>query len=269
MPVTFPAHQAVVLPLKLWRPSRFDATALCVGAAAPDLGYTVLRTASHSWLGALVYALPLTLLICAVLRRGAATGIAANLPDLGPLRIRSYGVLPCRRPGWVVTLVSASMGVASHIVLDSFTHSGGFGAQLVGFDRGLTLPWWGETTIAGVLQHTGHVVLSAATLVMLAVVGRRRLLERWYGGTPVAAARRVRPAPRQRVVFWATTAAVTAALVATAGAIGRSAVFAALLGGVLGALLAGSLRAAGGGWGRDSEQLDEPIQFGGGRVDVG
>jgi hypothetical protein len=249
VPVTFPAHQAVVLPLKLWRPSRFDATALCIGAAAPDLGYTVLRTQSHSWLGALLYALPLTLVASAVLRRGAAIGIAANLPDLGPFRLRSYGVLPMRRPGWLVTLVSAWIGVASHIVLDSFTHSQGWGAQQLGFDRVVPLPVRGDASIAGMLQYSGHVVLSLATLAMLLVIGRRRLLERWYGADVVASARRRRPSGAQRMAFWAIVGATTAAVIAAAGSVGRSAVFAGLLGGLVGSLLAGSLRAAGGAWG--------------------
>lgn len=269
MPVTFPAHQAVVLPLKLWRPSSVDATALCVGAAAPDLGYTVLRMGSHSWLGALLYALPLTLVVCLVLRRGAATGIAANLPDLGPFRLRSYGVLPLRRPGWLVTLTSASIGVVSHIVLDAFTHADRWGARWAGFDRVVHLPAVGETTIAGILQYSGHVLLSAATLVLLAVVGHRRLLERWYGHRPVAAARRRGLVLRQRLAFWSTTVAVTVATVLAAGSVGRSAVFAGLLGGVIGLLLAGSWTVAGGGRVRSIEQLDEAVELGGGRVHVG
>lgn len=269
MPVTFPAHQAVVLPLKLWRPARFDATAMCIGAAAPDLGYTVLRVYSHSWLGALVYALPLTLVVCAVLRRGAAAGIAANLPDLGPFRLRSYGVLPFRRPGWLVTLVSASIGVASHIVLDAFTHSHRWGAQWAGLDRVVTLPVRGDATIAGILQHSGHVLFSATTIVILLVVGHRRLLDRWYGAGAVVSARRRRPTPSQRLVFWVTTVAVTAVVVVAAGSIGRSAVFAGILGGVIGASLAGSWRAAGGGRVDRSEEFDEPVELGGGRVDVG
>ena len=39
MPLTFPAHQAVVVPLKLWRPRWFDGVALVVGAGSPDLLY--------------------------------------------------------------------------------------------------------------------------------------------------------------------------------------------------------------------------------------
>jgi len=268
VPVTFPAHQAVVLPLKLWRPSRFDATALCIGAAAPDLGYTVLRTYSHSWLGALAYALPFTLAACAVLRRGAATGIAANLSDVGSLRLRSYGVLPTRRPGRLVTLVSASIGVASHIVVDSFTHAGGWGAQQSGLDRVVSLPVGGEVTIAGALQHTGHVVLSAGTLMLLVLIGRRRLLERWYGADAVAVARRRRPTANQRLTFWLTAATTTAVVVVAAASIGRSVVFAGILGAVIGTLLAGSLRSAGGGRLDGSEEFDEPVELGGGRVDV-
>ena len=53
MPLTFPAHQALVLPIKLRWPDRTDATALCVGAAAPDLLYAVpgIGAQGHSLLG--------------------------------------------------------------------------------------------------------------------------------------------------------------------------------------------------------------------------
>lgn len=76
MPVTFPAHQAVVLPIKLRWPDRTDATAMCVGAAAPDLWYPVAGVggSAHSLAGVVVGAVPLTLLICWALRRRSALG---------------------------------------------------------------------------------------------------------------------------------------------------------------------------------------------------
>lgn len=268
MPLTFPAHQAIVLPLKLRWPSRFDATALCVGAAAPDFGNAISRPWSHSWSGAILFALPLTLLLCALLRRGAALGVAVNLPDVGPMRLRSYGVVSLRRPHWAVTLVSAAVGVLSHVVLDAFTHANQWGAQAVGFDRRIPVPVAGDATIAKLLQLSGHVGLSAATLVLLVLIARRRYLEAWYGTEAVRWARSRGVRPGQRCVFWAAAVGVTAAVVVTAAAAGRSLLFAAIVGGVLGVVLAGSLRSAGGGRAARSEQFDEPVELVGGGDDV-
>lgn len=42
MPMTFPAHQGLILPVKRWWPNSFDALALSVGAAMPDITDTIL-----------------------------------------------------------------------------------------------------------------------------------------------------------------------------------------------------------------------------------
>src|SRR5215211_6259767 len=42
MPMTFPSHQGLILPVMRWWPNSFDALALSVGAAMPDITDTVL-----------------------------------------------------------------------------------------------------------------------------------------------------------------------------------------------------------------------------------
>ena len=42
MPMTFPAHQGLILPVVRRWPNSFDALALSVGAAMPDITDTVL-----------------------------------------------------------------------------------------------------------------------------------------------------------------------------------------------------------------------------------
>src|SRR5262245_20647228 len=42
MPMTFPAHQGLILPVKRQWPNSFDALALSVGAAMPDVTDTIL-----------------------------------------------------------------------------------------------------------------------------------------------------------------------------------------------------------------------------------
>jgi hypothetical protein len=209
VPLTFFAHQSVVLPLKMTRPQWFDATALCIGAMAPDLAYALtywLAVRSHRFIGFLVWAWPFGILGSIVVRRIAAT-VFAHLPDFGPLRVHSLRVLGRRKPRLGVTIVSAAIGAGSHIVLDGFTHKGRFGSRWLGFDRVLfTVPVKGEMTISRVFQYFGHTVGSVIGLLLLAAIARRHLLDDWYGEGNVADARRFSLTTMQRLVFWVIVA---------------------------------------------------------------
>ncbi len=240
MPLTAPAHQAFVLPIKLVWPSRTDATALCIGAAAPDLGYPMFGVDSHSPIGVALFAVPITLLAAWVLRHGAALGVFAQVPDAGPLRLHSYRALVHRRPGWAITLTCAVIGAASHVLVDAFTHPGRSGSELLGTDGVLfTVPLLGGFAGARVMQYCGHLLGSAASLAMFWHIGRARLMEHWYGPEVVADARRFRVSLRERVQFlWVVAIATSATVVVTLPG-GRSPVFAVLLGATIGALVAG------------------------------
>jgi len=229
MPVTFPAHQGLIVPVKLKWPNAIDGTALCISAAAPDTAYalgTWLNAQSHTALGVFVWALPFTLVITSLVRWRAASGIFAALPDLGPLQLRSYRVLGTRRPSIFVTVFSALLGAASHVVIDGFTHAGRFGSNLLGMNDVLfTAPIRGDMTAARVLQYIGHVggtILFVGALLIVASSGR---LERWYGEEAVAEARAVILSPAKRLMFWAAVVASVAGAVALALAAGRSALF--------------------------------------------
>jgi hypothetical protein len=194
MPATFPSHAAAVLPLKLWRPRWFDGVALVIGSAAPDLLYPLAGVVSlpetHTISGVFWCALPITL-VASVLVRRAAPIVAAHLPTEAA---RDYGVLGRVRYRWYVTVWSALLGAASHILWDGFTHDpGGHGwaaRQLTALQRdGLFgRPWW---TVTQVLS----TVAGALVVGVLAVhMGRWRLLRRWHGAPPAA--------PTAPLVFW-------------------------------------------------------------------
>ena len=205
MPATFPAHQGLVVGAKLRWPTRIDGTALCIGAAAPDIAYAMghwLNRESHTLLGLFVWSLPLTVLACALTRWRAASGIFAHLPDLGPFRLRSYRVLGQARPSAIVTITSSLLGAGSHIVIDLFTHRTRWGAEHLGLDRVVALPAGHHASIAYLLQYAGHVGGSIAFAGFVFVIARRHLLEAWYGAAAVDDARRVRPLVRQRILFW-------------------------------------------------------------------
>ncbi len=192
MPLTFPAHQAPVLPLKIWRPSWFDGIALVVGAAAPDLHYAVdrwLPGQGHHLTGLLIFSIPFTVIYSVVLRRWAVDGLFGSLPDLGPLRLRSYRVLGRRRPTFTLTLASATLAAGTHVFIDGFTHQNRFGSNW--FD--LNSVWFeapnGPFTGARLLQYLGHSLGSVVAIGLFLLIVGRDHLDRWYGADQVTAAR--------------------------------------------------------------------------------
>ncbi len=246
IPLTIPAHQAPVLPLKLWRPQWFDATALCIGSALPDLLYPFAGDRGHSF-PALVVLVPLTVLTAAVLRWRAAPTVFAQFPDLYQLRLRSYSVISRRRPRLAISVVSALIGVLSHIVIDAFTHSSRWGSRWAGFDAvWMQLPMRGDLSIARTLQYLGHTVGSVVGLLLFLYIGRNRLLEQWYGSEAVLAARRFRPCAAVRLGFWSVSALTTVAVVFLAAPLADSRlVFSIITGLTIGMIVAGCIPALG------------------------
>lgn len=187
MPFTL-SHPAAVLPLL--RPP-FVPMALVAGAMAPDVPYFLgtlgvpltagdwyepflNATTSHSPLGVLTVSLPVTLALVAgwlLLRRPLAALLPPSGPPPAPLRdapdpgATSAGAERVRRVAWL--LLSALVGIATHLLWDSFTHFDGYAVTRVAF---LREPVSGELTVARLLQHLSTV----AGLALLAVHLRRR-----------------------------------------------------------------------------------------------
>lgn len=214
MPVTFPGHQGLIAPVKLRWPHLVDGTALCIGAASPDLAYALgswMNHQSHTAVGLLVFAVPFTLIATAITRWRGASGIFASLPDLGPLRLRSYRVLAYRRPRTLVTLTSAVVGAGSHAFVDGFSHRGRWGADLLRLNEVIgTVPIRGDFTLARVIQYFGHTIGSLAFIAVLFVIASRGRLEEWYGADAVAAARDVEMSVGRRASFWLMVVVPTA-----------------------------------------------------------
>lgn len=207
--MTWFAHQAPVLPLKLARPTWFDATALCIGSMMPDLMYSFSSYAdidTHEWTPALVWGLPITVVVSAIVRVVVAPVAAHQVPDLGPFRLHSYAVLAHRRPLLLITIASAAVGIVSHIVLDAFTHEGRWGVRWLGYDDILVEVGSFRHTLASVLQYIGHVLGSAIAVLLLWAIGRRHLLDQWYGADAVEQARAHSYDRAQRITFWTLAA---------------------------------------------------------------
>lgn len=180
MPLTL-SHPAAVLPL-LRRP--FVPVALIAGAMVPDLPYfldipvtaqswyepLVNATFSHSAPGLLLVGVPLVVVIASLCLLSKAP-----IRDLLPLRLHmiGHGIWRRRRPpsfcAWF--LISALIGLATHIVWDSLTGSGSWAvAHLPFFHADLTT----GHLINRALQH-GSTILGAVIIVIWIV---RRIRQR-------------------------------------------------------------------------------------------
>ncbi|WP_238011293.1 DUF4184 family protein [Dactylosporangium sp. AC04546] len=182
MPSTLPTHPLAVLPLKLWRPRWFDGVALATGACAPDFAYALdgfgVNVRSHTIPGMFWWGLPTAILVAWLARFGAPV-VAAHLPSW----LRDFGVLGRVRHRWFVTVWSALIGVASHLLFDLVTHPGPVAA-------------WYQIRRAS----DGWAVL--LTPLLLWYIGRRRLLRDWHGPAPEV--------PRAPIAFWGVAAGVAA-----------------------------------------------------------
>ncbi len=176
MPVTFPAHQAMVLPLKLRWPG-LDGVALCIGSAAPDLSYALLQTgwqfdAHYTW-AVVWWCMPVTLLLCWWLRRGLFPYAAlwAPLPWQAGLQRSAARPLSLRNAGH--TMLGAALGIASHVGWDSFTHSSSPVADRLHILNRIVVTTPVPMTLARTLQYAGHTVGSVLALWLLVRVWRR------------------------------------------------------------------------------------------------
>lgn len=142
MPVTFPAHQGLILPVIRRWPNSFDALALSVGAAMPDITDTVLgflmngyfkQWYGHSLLGIfsldLVGGLFLTWLIAGLDRRlSKAIKLPQRLriffmkgpPDRDP--VVASNTAPRSKARLSLWSVSVFVGILSHVGFDLISH---------------------------------------------------------------------------------------------------------------------------------------------------
>lgn len=180
MPWTF-AHPAAILPLRRLCPRWLSLPALILGAMAPDMSYYVgmhgkWRAFCHTPEGVLTACLPVCLLLLALLLRFAMplTVLLAE-PHRGLVRTQ---LQPPPHPAWralAVAVLSVLIGAATHLVWDSFTHQGRWGAELLPeLEEPLLEAMDREFHVTHLLQHLSTAVGVAA----LAVVYRRTLRAR-------------------------------------------------------------------------------------------
>lgn len=177
MPLTF-AHPAAVLPLMR---GPLVPMALVAGALAPDMPYFLraLRipvsaqswwepflnaTTTHDWPGVATVGLPLALVLYLALAFCVRPARWALPAGSSAKTARSE-----RGPLWLVWVVlSLALGVLTHVVWDSFTHSDGWVVQNLAVLRADVV---GSLGWSRMLQHLSTAV---GLSVLLVVAWRRR-----------------------------------------------------------------------------------------------
>jgi hypothetical protein len=179
MPLTYFAHQLIVLPLKATRPRWFDGTALCIGSMAPDFAYALVGTpfgfGSHTPWAHLFWSLPVTLLCTRLVRGYLAEPLGAQLPDPIGCEVRA---LARSSHCWAITALSALLGSVSHVFVDSFTHRHGWGYDHFMWLHQVVAPGW---QIADVLQYVGHTVGSLLAAWWFWEICRKHRISAWNG----------------------------------------------------------------------------------------
>lgn len=184
MPFTV-SHAAAVLPL---RRLPLIASAFIVGSMAPDFPYIVgninYRELGHQFPGLILFTIPASLVALWVFHNVVKQPIIQLMPAGMQQRLRDqighFSFLPVRR--FLAILASIVLGIASHILWDSFTHSYSWPWRHFAF-----LQSWVPIPILNhripmfsMLQYGSTVVGLLALAIWVAL---------WYRHTPVAAVR--------------------------------------------------------------------------------
>ena len=214
VPFTFLPHQVPVLPL-LGRsrsggraPLPWDGVALVVGSMAPDFFYVTNGWGYSAWGTALWFDghlgrhLPMVVIMAMVVSWVVRRIVLAVAPLVAPtgglLDINAYWFSSQRRPLKRWTVLSATVGVVSHLVLDACTHPDGFVVRNVGW---MQTPWLSvgsrNVSLASMLQYGGSVVGGCLALVMMRHLAASGYLRRDRGKRTVPSIR-----PVGRGVVW-------------------------------------------------------------------
>jgi len=184
MPFTV-SHAAAVLPL---RRLPLIASAFIVGSMAPDFPYIIgnihYRDLGHQFPGLIVFTIPASLVALWVFHNVIKHPVIQLLPAGMQQRLRNqtghFSFLPARR--FLAILGSAGLGIASHIIWDSFTH-----AYSWPWRHSTFLQSWVRIPIVNhripmfsLLQYGSTVIGLLALAIWVAL---------WYRRTPVAAVR--------------------------------------------------------------------------------
>ncbi|UKN01443.1 DUF4184 family protein [Paracrocinitomix mangrovi] len=141
MPFTF-SHPAIILPLTKINKKYISATALVAGSMAPDFEYFInmrmIQRHGHTISGMFYYDLPLAILLCFVFHLFIRDALIKYTPIPFKKQLNNYynfDWLTRFKKYYLTIIISALIGVCSHLFWDSFTHANRYFVELIPFLR--------------------------------------------------------------------------------------------------------------------------------------
>ncbi len=137
MPFTF-SHAAAIIPIKEKGKRYFSLTGLVLGSMAPDFEYffrfSPVCVIGHTYIGFLTFNLPVCFILAYIFHWIIKKPLLLHIPK--PISFWFSGVA---EKNWnlasfqrIITFIySALLGMLTHVVWDSFTHSGGYMVDLL------------------------------------------------------------------------------------------------------------------------------------------
>jgi hypothetical protein len=173
MPFTF-SHPAVVLPFLKIRHTYVSLSALVIGSITPDFEYIIKMKAtgrySHSIEGIFLFDLPVACILALVFHLLVKAPLVNNMPSyfykrLTPLK--EFEFLSYIKSNFLSFIVCLLIGIASHILWDSFTHSDDYFVKKFSFLSSIiSIPGLVDVPIHVWLQH-GSSVFGAGFIILI------------------------------------------------------------------------------------------------------
>lgn len=139
MPFTF-SHPAIVLPFCKTKRIPVSATGLIIGSMIPDFEFLFMLRESpyigHLWPGILLFNVPAAIAAAFIFHLFIRNSLILHLPQFLQRRFfkyLSFNWVQYFKQHYIVFLVCALLGVASHVFIDAFTHKSGFMAKPASF----------------------------------------------------------------------------------------------------------------------------------------
>lgn len=180
MPFTF-AHPAIVIPLKRNKTERFDVTALVLGSMAPDFEYFIRFKAhgvwGHTFIGFIFLNLPLVLVSALLWNYVIKKSFIYSLPK----RMQPYFTLFLYKrweirsiKAFVNFVISAIIGMFSHVLWDSFTHADSFFVNRIPFLSECIDIFGMKIAIYKILQHGSTLIGFGIIFIYLYLMSRNK-----------------------------------------------------------------------------------------------
>ncbi len=174
MPFTF-SHPAIVLPTTYLPKKYYSLSALIMGSMAPDFEYFIRMKGfsrySHTWTGLFWFDLPLSIILLFIFHNLVRNTLVENLPFSFNVRLSTSGNFNWNKyfqENTAIVFISLVIGIASHLVWDDFTHTGGYFVRAIPFLNGYVNLFNHSIPIADILQYGCSII--GGLVIIIAVL---------------------------------------------------------------------------------------------------